>query len=289
LKTFRQALQGSALAVTAQPWASCGMAVDEVLQQSGILIEGVDGIQINADLDCGVRAASVATAALLLKSGIDPIPQLNGRDRNRIALQSDLLGLRALGVTSMIITPDSRASEPDMPRDKPVFDVDCRELIAMAAEMDEETWEGAEHEFVIGTETEIDSSPDWNPNLLLARAGAGARFLQTGICLSSRHLRPWMDRLVKEKMTWKYSIIVSLAVLPSAGTARELAKQIPGAMIPSSLVKRLERAGDAETEGIEICVGLMREFAEIPGISGFHLVSAGHPEATVAVINQFMN
>ncbi len=113
---------------------------------------------------------------------------------------------------------------------------------------------------------------------------AGARFLQTQPCFNLVLLRRYLQGLVQAKVTWKYSVIVTLAPLPSAKMARWLAENNRGALIPDALIERLENSTDPEQEGIEICAELMREIADIPGVSGINLLTLGNPRAVTASI-----
>jgi len=287
LKTFRKGLQGDRPALTAELSMRNAPTADGVLRQAEILAASVDGIQLGSDGPAAEQASPLALASLLLRNGIDPIPRLNCRDANRIALQSELLGLRALGVTSLIIDRDGRGPDDDDSPTRPVHDVSRRELIATAAALNEEEWASMEHEFVIGTETDIGATQgDWNTEALLARAGAGARFMQTAVCFNTDMLREFMARLVEDKITWQYSVMVTLAPLPSAQFARRLAERNPLAELPSAIIERLESAADEQQEGIGICAEMMRDIARIPGVSGFNLLTCGRPEAVLAVIEQ---
>jgi methylenetetrahydrofolate reductase (NADPH) len=155
----------------------------------------------------------------------------------------------------------------------------------MAASMNEEDGADAERGFLIGT-----SAAAYSPAIggdaesLLARAGAGARFLQIRPCFDAGALREYMQKLVQAKLTWNYSVIVTLAPLCSVETARWLLENSMGALVPESLIAKLDKADDPENEGIDLCAGLMREYAGIPGISGVNLLTLGQPGAVGSAI-----
>jgi methylenetetrahydrofolate reductase (NADPH) len=254
MKTFRKALQGPGFPMTAEFAFPVWTSLDEMLRHSETLAESVDAIQLGEYSDSWNGIAAPALASLLLKRGIDAVPRLGCRDRNRIALQSDLLGLRTLGVSSLILSRGSHAQPGNIPGARPVFDLRCRELVAMAHAMNEEEWSDGDHEFVIGTQvTAVERSTGWNTEWLTARASAGARFLQTRPCADLDLLRNFMQGLVEEKLTWGYSVIVTLSP-------------------------------DPNLEGIDACARLMRETSQIPGVSGINLIISGHPEAVVEAI-----
>jgi methylenetetrahydrofolate reductase (NADPH) len=159
-----------------------------------------------------------------------------------------------------------------------VFDVSGPELVAMAAGLG--TGEaGTAENFFIGIGARVfRPARDWDATTLNERSNAGARFVQTQLCFNLDILRDYMIRMVEARMTWKYSVIVSLTPLPSAATAAWLKKNLSDARIPKSVVARLEQAADPAREGVAICAELMREIAQIPGVSGVNLMTTGNPE-----------
>jgi methylenetetrahydrofolate reductase (NADPH) len=285
LKTFRQALQAETFSITAELSLRRETPVKELLRQAERMSPWVDGFQVAESPHTWVQMSPVAAAALLLAHGFDAVPQLTCRDRNRIALLSDLLGLRASGVTSVILNKGSRLPRNSRLRGQPVFDLSCRELIALARSLNDEDGVAADCGLLIGTAaTAFAPKPDWTPELLLARAGGGAHFLQTQPCFNLEVLRRFMQRLVAEKITWQFAAVVTLAPLPSAESAAWLANSIRGALIPPALIERLRRSRDPETEGVDICAELLREIAGMPGVSGVNLLTLGNPEAVNAAI-----
>ena len=139
--------------------------------------------------------------------------------------------------------------------------------------------------FFIGTGAKIfKPGNQWRAESLHTRANAGAQFMQTQLCFNPEILRIYIEAAVKAKLTWKYSVIVSLTPLPSIETMHWLKTFLPDSKIPESVVKRMEGAADAEQEGIDICAELMAEIAQIPGVSGVNLMTMGNPEAITAAI-----
>ncbi len=223
----------------------------ETLARAVELSGAFDAIQLGSPPGAASPVSPLALCSLLLHQGIDPIPVLDCRDRNRIALQSDLLGLRAMGVTSLVLE-QGRAGETD-PAGVPVFDVSGAELIAMAGAMNEEDWDDGEHEFIIGTRSEAEApEPGWNGSELETNAASGARFLQVQPCSHTELLRRYVERLVETRLTWSYSVIVSLSC-PEEGGAHAWAERI-------------------------------REAASIPGLSGVNLPVPGDPETALAAV-----
>ena len=283
MRTFREAVQGEKFTLTAELTLKRGTTADEVRNQADVLARYVDAIQVTDNPYAWVQMSAVSAAAILLGHGIDPVPILTCRDRNRIAIESDLLGLRALGVTSLILTRGHKVPKKHAVQAANVFDIAGRDLIALAASLEDE--ESPARGFFIGTGARVfRPKPEWTADSLGARAAAGARFLQTQLCFNLDILREYMRAMVEAKLTWRYSVIVSLAVLPSAITAQWVKKNMSDSRIPKPVIQRLEQAADPEQEGIRICAELMQEIAEIPGVSGINLMTTGNEAAIPAAI-----
>lgn len=284
-RTFREAMQAQKCAITAELTLKRESVADDVLRQAELLGPWVDGIQVSDSPWAWTQMSAVAAAALLLEAGVDPVPIVTCRDRNRIALSSDLLGLHALGVRSMLLIRGHRLSKEHPLQAKAVLDLKGRELIALARTLEEDRIGGAGGKLFIGTGGKaFIPKPSWTGDSLKARAAAGAEFLQTQLCFNPALLRKYLQALVERKLTWSYQVVVSLAALPSAVTARWLKQHLADSKIPEDIFRRLQSAKDQEQEGVDICAELMRTISAIPGVSGINLMTTGNPEALVAAI-----
>lgn len=227
-----------------------------------------------------VHMSPLAASAILLNAGIDPVLHMNCRDRNRIALRSDLLGAAALGISSLLIMRGKKIPSETRPRVKSVYDWGARKLIAYANSMKDAN-------FVIGSiATAFKPDRDWKPEKIMTKADAGAKFIQTQLCFDIDILRHYMARLVAEKIIERVNVIVGVAPLPSVDVAQWLGKNLRGAVMPGKLVKRLRQSSVPEQEGINICAELLAEAAEIPGVSGANLVCLGDPESIVEAVQR---
>ena len=286
LRKFRDTVQGNDFSISAELTLRQNFTASDVHKQVDVLGEMVDGIQVTDNPWSWVQMSAVAAAGLVLQKGIDPIPLLTCRDRNRIALQSDLLGLRAMGVTSVLLTRGQKDTNNHLIKAATVADTSTLELVAMASDLNADPALGKKEQLLIGTSARLfRAGSKWQADSLKARADAGARFLQTQLCMNPDMIRAYIDALVRTKLTWKYAVIISLAVLPSAKTAIWMKQNMRETKIPIELVERLQDAGDAELEGIKICAELMQEISEIPGVSGVNLMTMGNPESIPAAIN----
>jgi len=285
LRKFREALQSEDFSISAELSLRREFTASDVHRQVDALGEMVDGVQVTDNPWSWVQMSAVAAASLVLQNGIDPIPLLTCRDRNRIALQSDLIGLRAMGVSSVLLTRGQQVQADHQIKATGVFDTTDEELVAMANALNDDPALGPGEDFFIGTGARLfRAGTKWQAESLKARADAGARFLQTQLCFNTDILRSYIDALVRTKLTWKYAVMISLCVLPSAKTAIWLKKNMRDTKIPIRIVERLQDAKDAELEGIKICSELMQEISEIPGVSGVNLMTMGNPESIPAAI-----
>lgn len=238
MKTFYGALTGGTFTVTAELQWNDQFSITEYARQASALAEHVDGIQLGENPPGQAEISPVALAALLLREGIDLTPTLHCRDRNRIALQSEILGLRAIGVTSLILGQGREIPADGRVPARPVFDVNDRELIGMAREIDE-------NRLLIGIEDHVPAAgSDWDVTALLQRSAAGARFLRLHPCFDLERLRSHLATLVDEKVTWHYSVIPSL--------------------VP-------------QEQGVDECAQMIRDVKSIPGVSGVNLVCQDDP------------
>jgi methylenetetrahydrofolate reductase (NADPH) len=225
-----------------------------------------------------VHLSSLAAAHFLVQTGIEPIWQITCRDRNRLALQGDLLGAAALGIHNILVLAGDNPKLGDQPDAKAVFDLDSRGLIALAHQMRTErklpsgTPFQGEFSLAIGAaDVPADPTPDWNPKGLFAKAEAGANFVQTQFCMDTGVVRRYAARL--RELGFKLPILVGVAPIPSAKSARWMREKLFGTIVPDSIVERLEKAKDPKAEGRRVCIEILQELAEIPGIAGAHVMA----------------
>jgi methylenetetrahydrofolate reductase (NADPH) len=285
MKTFREAIRKRGFVLTAELSLDRESDGAAVLGQAAILSPQVDALQVPDNPGGRVQMTPLAASSLLIQNGIDPIAHLGCRDRNRIALESELLSLGALGVTSLFLLRGDELPDEYRPRSKQVFELGARKLIESARALADDPTVTSVPDFCIGTAATVFSpKAGWQPNSLLAKVEAGARFIQTQLCFDLPALRRYMTHLVDAQLTWRCAIIVSVATLPNAVTARWLRKNLRGSLVPKKIIRRLELARDPEREGIAICAEMLQELADMPGVSGANLMTPGNPETIPAAI-----
>ena len=225
-----------------------------------------------------VHLSSLAAAHFLVQNGIEPIFQMTCRDRNRLALQGDLLGAAALGIHNILILAGDDPKVGDQPEAKAVHDLDSRALLATAHRMRLESVlpsgtaiQGEVKLFLGAADVPADPQPGWEPKGLIAKAAAGADFVQTQFCMDMGVVRRYAARLLE--LGFRLPILIGVAPIPSARSARWMREKLFGTRIPDAMVERLEKAAEPKLEGRRICIEVLQELAEIPGIAGAHVMA----------------
>ncbi len=252
----------------------------------------VAAINLTDGASARVRMSSSAAAIHVKQMGIEPILQVTCRDRNRIALQSDLLGAAAFGVRNVLVLTGDAVEAGDDPDAKPVFDLDSRQLIAALTRMSAEgtTLSGSEltslPDFFAGAaDAPFDVAGDWTPDGLQAKLDAGAKFIQTQYCFDMVLLERYMSRLNDHGLTEKMYFLVGLGPLRSANGARWMCDNLPGTVMPDGIIRRMEAARDARAEGISICAELLQQAKDMSGVAGAHLMAPGLHDEIVEAVN----
>ncbi len=259
--------------------------VAAIMEQAGILATAVDAIQVTDNPGDRVHISPLVAAGILLDNDIDPVLHMTCRDRNRIALHSDLLGAAALGVTSLLLMRGHKILEEPLSHTGPVFDWWVRSLIADASSMQSDPPFAKPMNFHIGSiATAFKPDREWKPENMTTKIDAGVKFIQTQLCFDIDLLRHYMARLVSEKLIERISVIVGIGPVPSAEVAQWLGKNLRGAVMPRKIVTRLRQSANPKREGELICAELLYESAQIPGVSGANLTSFGNPESIVEAV-----
>lgn len=277
-------LATGAFALTAEVTPPVSGSAEALLAKARPLGACVDAVNVTDGASARVHMSSLAAAALLAADGIEPVLQLTCRDRNRIALQSDLLGASALGLRNLLILRGDDPGAGDQPEARPVFDLDSADLMRAAARMRDEGTLPTGREidspprfFVGAADTPIDPPPDWRPDALGRKLGAGAQFVQTQLCFDLALIRRWAARLAEHGLTDRLHILVGIGPLTSARSAQWMRDKLWGVTIPDRVVARMDGARDPRAEGIAICAELLRGLAETPGVAGAHLMAPADP------------
>ena len=224
--------------------------------------------------------SSLAAASIVLNKGVDPIYQITCRDRNRLAIQSDLMGASALGIRNVLALGGDPIKSGNQPDAKAVFDVNSKTVLNIINDMNKKglTMGGRElatkADFFPGAAAIVHGPiENWKPAALEAKASAGTKFIQTQFCYDSNLLKTYMKYIVDSGLSEKLYFLIGIGPIRSDKSAKWMRDKLFGTVIPDALILRMEQAKDPIQEGVKICAELIDEFREIPGINGVHLMA----------------
>jgi len=287
---LRDSLQSGRFAITAEivPPLSCDRA--DLLAKVAPLRGVADAVNVTDGAGARAHMGSLAAAALLLESGIEPILQLTCRDRNRIALQGELLGSAALGIENLLLLKGDDPAGGDQPEAKAVFDLDSLTLTEIARgirdrrELPSGQKVSGSANFLIGTaDAPVDPPPGWRPTRLKSKIDAGAQFAQTQFCMDAGVVRRYAQCLADNGLGG-FRLLVGLAPIRSARSARWIREKLPGSIVPDRVIARLEAAAEPVREGRRICLELIEELCEVPGAAGVHIMAPGNDAGLAEVV-----
>jgi methylenetetrahydrofolate reductase (NADPH) len=291
-RTLEERLRAGRFVMTAEvaPPVSCD--AQDLLHKALPLRGLADAVNLTDGAGARAHMSALASAAILVGAGIEPILQFTCRDRNRIALQSDLMGAAALGVRNLLVLTGDDPKAGDQPETKPVFDVDSRTLIETARRLrDDGTLPtgrkvaGKAAFFLGAADAPIDPPAGWQPKSLLGKVAAGAQFAQTQFCMDAGIVRRYVGVLADAGVTQKLVLLIGVNPLRSAKSATWMKNNLFGTIIADAYIARMEKAADPTREGIAICIELIEELATIPGVAGVHIMAPGNDAAIPDVIN----
>jgi methylenetetrahydrofolate reductase (NADPH) len=289
--TLQQKLEAGRFVITAEVTPPVSASRDELLDKALPLKGLADAVNVTDGAGARAHLSALASAIILAGQGIEPVLQITCRDRNRIALQSDLLGAAAGGVRNLLMLRGDDPSAGDQPNAKAVFDLDARQLMETARRLRDanELPTGrritGRTDFYLGAaDNPIDPPAGWAPQGLQAKLQAGAQFVQTQFCMDAGVVRRYMARLDEHGLGGKLKFLIGVVPLRSAKSARWIKDKLYGAIIPDALIARMEAAIDPVAEGRAICVDFISELAEIPQVSGVHIMAPGNDAAVPVVI-----
>ena len=289
--TLQDKLRAKRFVITAEVTPPVTADRNEFLAKALPLKGLADAVNITDGAGARPHLGAVTAAAMLVAAGIEPILQFTCRDRNRIALQSDLLSAAASGVHNLLMLRGDDPSAGDQPDAMPVFDLDPRTLLETArrlrdsGELPSGRKVGGRADFFLGgADNPIDPPPGWQPKGLKAKIDAGAQFVQTQFCMDAGVVRRYLARLAEHGLTGRMSMLIGIAPLRSAKSARWIKEKLFGAIIPDAVVTRMENALDPLAEGRRICLDLVHELADVSHVAGVHIMAPGNDAAVPEII-----
>lgn len=306
--TLERVLRAGHFAVTGElgpPQSADG----DVIRQKATLLKGVcDGVNITDNQTAIVRMSSIGAGTIVVQEGLEPIIQMTCRDRNRLAIQSDLLGAYALGMRNLLCLSGDHQTFGNHPTAKNVFDMDSVQLIQMVAAMRDkgvfqcgEAFKGAGPRFFIGAAAAPFADPiDFRPYRLAKKVSAGADFVQTQLIYDVEAFKVYMEKVRQLGLHETVYILAGVGPLKSPGMARYMKDNVPGLLVPDELIDRMTQVGAPwagkskdeltkedkkvrseawQAEGIRICIELIQQIREIEGVAGVHIMAIEWEEA----------
>lgn len=300
------------------PPQSADRAVIE--KKAGYLRGIVESVNITDNQTAVVRMSSISVGSMLLGLGIEPNIQMTARDRNRIAIQSDLLGAYALGVRNLLCLTGDHESFGNHPQSKNVHDVDSITMLQMVRDMRDrkvfqcgEAIKGQEPRFFLGAAANPFADPfEFRPYRLGKKVAAGADFIQTQLIYNVPKFKEFMRRVVDLGLHEKVYILAGVGPIKSLTAAKYMATKVPGMEVEPEYIQRMTnstkglptpdqiktmepkeaaqakaaRKEAAETAGIKICVEIINACRETPGVAGVHIMSIEWEEAVDEIVKQ---
>lgn len=285
---LEQKLRLKQFVVTAELTTFDGADAEQVRQRAQMIAPYVDAINCTDNTGARVHLSSVACGAIVAHMGLEPVVQLTCRDRNRIALQSDLLGAAALGITNILCLTGDDVSAGDHPDAKPVFDLNSIQLLRLAKTLrDEKKYLSGRKikpapEFFIGAAENPFAPPlDYRADRLATKVAAGAQFIQTQLVFDIAIFKEFMHRVRDAGLLERVCILPGVGFLKSLKVALFLRDRVPGVVLPEALIERLRGVAEnqQEAEGMEIWAELIEQVREVEGVAGMHLFSFGREDA----------
>jgi methylenetetrahydrofolate reductase (NADPH) len=292
-------------AVTAELGPPQGADGEEILHKADLLADVADAVNITDNQTAVVRMSSIASGVLAIGKGLEPIVQMTCRDRNRLAIQADLLGAYALGMRNLLCLTGDHQSFGNHPTAKNVHDLDSVHLIRMVKDMrDDGVFQCGDEikmgvpRFFIGAAANPFGDPfEFRPYRLAKKVAAGVDFIQTQLIYDMPRFREYMKRVVDMGLHEKVHILAGVGPLKSSGAARYMRDQVPGMIVEDVYVERMLAAikGIPKEEkkarreawrnmGIQICIEQVQEMREIEGVAGVHIMAIEWEEAVRPIV-----
>jgi len=274
--SFKEKIQSKKFLVTSEIGPPKGIETAKILEDAELIRSRVDAINVT-DLQSSVmRLGSLAVCALLKQKGFEPIFQLTCRDRNRLALQSDLLSAAALGIENILILTGDHPSLGDHPEAKPVFDLDSAQLLGVARDLEkgldmkQNKLEGALPKFCVGAVVNPGADP-LEPQIIKMekKIAAGAEFFQTQAVYDIKVFEHFLSKVGHLETT----ILAGIVLLKSAGMARYMNNNVAGVTVPDELIREMEGAKDKVAKSVEIAARLIKDLR--PLCQGVHIMPIG--------------
>jgi len=290
---LEKVLESGGFAVTAEAGPPKGTSARVILRKGELLRSCCDAVNITDNQTAIVRMSSLAGCVLLKQQGVDPVMQMVTRDRNRIAIQSDVLGAIALGIGNILCLSGDHHKFGNHPTAKGVFDLDSIQLIQTLKNMrDEKKFlcgedvSGEVPIFIGAVENPYADPFEFRVVRLAKKVKAGADFIQTQAVYDVAKFARWMEMVRDQGLDKQVHILAGVIPIRSAGMARYMRDYVSGVSVPDDLVTRMEEAETAKDEGVRIPLEIIEQLKEIPGVHGIHIMAVGWEDVVPEIVER---
>jgi methylenetetrahydrofolate reductase (NADPH) len=291
---LQRVLESGAFAVTAECGPPRSADADVVIRKGLLLKKCADAVNVTDNQTAIVRMSSIAAAAILQSVGVEPVAQMVCRDRNRIAIQSDVLGASALGIRNLLCLSGDHQKFGNQAQGKNVYDIDSLQLLRTVTDMTEKGR-------FIGDDTAMDTPPriyagaaenpfadpfEYRVHRLEKKIDHGARFIQTQCVFNLEKFAKFMQLVRKRGLHKKVRILAGVTPIKSAGMARYMRDKVAGMDVPDAVIDRVARlkGEEARAEGIRICVETIQKLRKMEGVAGVHIMAIEWEEAVPQIV-----
>jgi len=286
----------------------------EIIREKAKLLAGyVDAVNLTDNQTAIVRMSSIGAGILVLQEGLEPVIQMTCRDRNRLAIQADLLGAHALGIRNLLCLTGDHQIFGNHPTAKNVFGIDSLQMVQMMKEMRDKSIfqcgdeiKGPNAGFLLGSAAAPFADPvDFRPLRLAKKVKAGSNFIQTQLVYDVKEFAKYMEKVRDLGVHKEAFILAGVGPLKSPGMAKYMKNNVPGILVPDEVIDRMTEAGKEwkgkkaadlapeekkarskawQTEGIQVCIDLIKDIKEIDGVAGVHIMAIEWEEAVKPIV-----
>ncbi len=286
-------LEGGHFAVTAEVGPPKGTSASVVQKKGELLKSYCDAMNVTDNQTAIVRMSSLSGCVLLREMGIDPVMQMVVRDRNRIAIQSDILGAIALGIRNVLCISGDHQKFGNHPTAKGVYDIDSIQLVQTLKTMrDEKKFlcgddiSGEVPLFIGAVENPFADPFEYRVMRLAKKIKAGADFIQTQAVYDLGKFSKWMEMVRNQGLDKQAHILAGVIPIKSVGMARYMRDNVSGVSVPNEIVSRLEDAKNAKEEGVKITLEIIEQLKEIDGIHGIHIMAVAWEDIVPVIVER---
>ncbi len=295
LSNLQKILSQGKFAVTAECGPPRGANQDVITKKIELLKGYVDAVNVTDNQTAIVRMSSIAASVHLIGAGLEPVMQMVVRDRNRIAIQSDIMGAYSLGIRNILCLSGDHQKFGSQPDALNVFDIDSMNLIRAVRDMRDQGKDMSGHDLdvapamFIGAAANPFADPfEYRVLRLAKKIDAGADFIQTQCIYNMDRFKEWIKRAADQGLTEKVYILGGVTPLKSAGMARYMNSKVAGMDVPDEIIKRMDGAAKDKQveEGLKICIETIEQLREIDGVSGVHIMAIGWEEVIARIVKE---